>query len=45
MADNLLFEVSNSTELDGEPFTRRERIYIIDAKDKHRDLCAEASTK
>lgn len=30
MADNLLFEVSNSTELDGEPFTRKDRIYIID---------------
>lgn len=30
MADNLLFEVSNSVELDGEPFTRKDRIYIID---------------
>lgn len=30
MADNLLFEVSNSTELDGEPFIKKERVYIID---------------
>ena len=30
MADNLLFETSNSVELDGEPFTRKERIYVID---------------
>jgi len=30
MADALLFEVSNSIEMDGEPFLRRNRIYIID---------------
>ena len=30
MADNLLFEVSNSTELDGEPFIRKDKVYIID---------------
>ena len=30
MADNLLYEVSNSTELDGEPFIRKDRVYIID---------------
>jgi hypothetical protein len=30
MADQLLYEVSNSVEMDGEPFTRRENVYIID---------------
>ena len=30
MADQLLYEVSNSVEQDGEPFTRRENVYIID---------------
>jgi hypothetical protein len=30
MADNLLYEVSNSTELDGEPFIRKDTVYIID---------------
>lgn len=30
MADNLLFEVSNSVEMDGEPFVRKERVYVID---------------
>lgn len=30
MGDNLLYEVSNSTELDGEPFIRKDRIYVID---------------
>jgi hypothetical protein len=30
MADALLYEVSNSIEMDGEPFLRRNRIYIID---------------
>ena len=30
MADNLLFEVSNSVEMDGEPFVRKEKVYVID---------------
>ena len=30
MADTLLYEVSNSTELDGEPFIRKDKVYIID---------------
>lgn len=30
MADQLLYEVSNSVEQDGEPFIRRENVYIID---------------
>lgn len=30
MGDNLLYEVSNSTELHGEPFIRKDRVYIID---------------
>jgi hypothetical protein len=30
MADALLYEVSNSVDMDGEPFTKRENIYIID---------------
>ena len=30
MGDNLLYEVSNSTELEGEPFIRKDRVYIID---------------
>ena len=30
MADALLYEVSNSVEMDGEPFVRRENVYIID---------------
>jgi hypothetical protein len=30
MADQLLYEVSNSTELSGEPFIRKENVYIID---------------
>lgn len=30
MADSLIYEVSNSTELSGEPFTRKDRVYIID---------------
>lgn len=30
MADQLLYEVSNSTEMSGEPFIRRENVYIID---------------
>ena len=30
MADALLYEISKSEELAGEPFTRRENVYIID---------------
>jgi hypothetical protein len=30
MGDNLLYEVSNSTELHTEPFIRKDRVYIID---------------
>lgn len=30
MADQLLYEVSNSTDMGGEPFVRRENVYIID---------------
>lgn len=30
MADQLLYEVSNSTEMSGEPFVKRENVYIID---------------
>lgn len=30
MADALLYEISKSEEMSGEPFTRRENVYIID---------------
>ncbi len=30
MADALLYEISKSEEMDGEPFIRRENVYIID---------------
>ena len=30
MADSLLYQISASTELSGEPFIRRENVYIID---------------
>jgi hypothetical protein len=30
MADSLIYEISNTTELSGEPFTRKDRVYIID---------------
>ena len=30
MADSLLYEISNSTELTGEPFTRKDVVYILD---------------
>jgi hypothetical protein len=30
MADNLIYEMSSSVELDGEPFLRKDNIYVID---------------
>lgn len=30
MADSLLYEISKAEEMDGEPFIRRENVYIID---------------
>lgn len=31
MADNLLYEMSSSQQLDGEPFTRRDLLYVVDS--------------
>jgi hypothetical protein len=31
MADNLIYEMSASTQMDGEPFTRRDVLYVVDS--------------